>query len=381
MSKTILQPIKLGSLSLKNRVFMAPLTRSRATMPGYVPNELMATMYAQRATAGLLIAEATMITQSSAFLTEPGVYSRAQVEGWKKTTAAVHAKGGQICLQIVHGGRAAHVDLNNGAVPVAPSALPIPMPINAAFHPTGKEVPNSTPRALEESEIPGIIKLFVDAAANGIEAGFDAIEVHSANGYLLSQFLSPLSNQRTTGNYAGTSKESRARLTLEVLDAVSAKIGAQRVGIRISPVNQYNGVSNKTTWPDAPVETDYLAAQIAKRGVAYLHLMRADFFSKFEAADLVQISRDAINKANAANTAKTSLVANMGYTPETAENEVASGRADAIAFGVPFLANPDLVARIATGAKLNAPNPATFYPKPGAKTGHEIGYTDYPFLA
>ena len=317
----------------------------------------MAEYYSQRASAGLIIAEATMVMEgNSSFWMEPGIYSEAQVAGWKKVTDAVHAKGGQIALQLWHGGRACHPLLNGGAQPVAPSALPI---VGDEVHtPEGKK-PYVTPRELSDDEIPGIIAGFKKAAENAKAAGFDAVEVHGANGYLLDEFLRDGANKRT-GPYGG-SIENRARLMLEVVEAVSTVWGGDRVGLRISPLNSYNSMIDS----DPIALTSYLATKLNDYGLAYLHMMRADFFQAQQG--------DVMTPARAAY--KGVLIGNMGYTAAEAESAIAAGQLDAVAFGTSFLANPDLPARIAAGAELNAPNPGTFY-SPGPE-----GYTDYPFLA
>jgi N-ethylmaleimide reductase len=366
-SKAILSPIQLGSLTLKNRVFMAPLTRCRATLTGHVPTPLMAEYYAQRASAGLIIAEATMVgPETSAFWTEPGVWNAEQVEGWKKVTEAVHAKEGKIALQIVHGGRAAHTAINEKPVIVAPSAIAIqpPQVLTASFNPENKPVPYVVPRELTDEEISTVIVgQFVNAAKNAFAAGFDAVEFHSANAYLLSSFLSNNANKRTSGPYSGTSIENRARLLFEAIDkSIEAGVDASRIGVRISPLNQHG--DNRSS--DASALTEYVATQAEKRRLAYLHVMRADFFGPVK-ENILEVARVALKK--------TVLVANMGYTPKEAEADVAAKKVDAVAFGTKFLANPDLPARIAADAKLTNPDSKTFY------THDAAGYTDYPFMA
>lgn len=317
----------------------------------------MAEYYSQRASAGLIIAEATMAMEgNSAFWSEPGIYSDAQVAGWRNVVDAVHAKGGRIALQIWHGGRACHPLMNNGAQPVAPSAIPI---TNDKLHtPTGK-VPYATPRELGDEEIPGIIAGFEKAAVNARAAGFDGVEVHGANGYLLDEFLRDGANQRS-GPYGGT-LENRARLMLEVLGAVIGVWGSERVGLRISPLNSYNSMIDS----DPVGLSTWLATRLNDFKLAYLHVMRADF--------LGQQSGDVMTPVRAAY--KGVLIGNMGYTADEAEAAIVEGKLDAVAFGTSFLANPDLPARIAALAPLNAPNPAKFY-TPGPE-----GYTDYPVMA
>jgi len=351
----LFQPLKAGAVTLPNRILMAPLTRCRAE-EDHVPGDLMATHYAQRASAGLLIAEATMAMEgNSAFWHEPGIHSAAQVAGWKHVTDAVHKADGRIFLQVWHGGRACHPLLNNGAQPVAPSALPIR---NDEVHtPEGKK-PYVTPRALADDELPGIVAGFRKAAENALAAGFDGIEVHGANGYLLDEFLRDGSNTRS-GPYGGPI-ENRARLMLEVLDACVGVWGEGRVGLRLSPLNSYNDMLDSD-----PVELiTWMAQRLNDYPLAYLHVMRGDFFG--------QQKGDVLTPARAHY--KGVLIGNMGYTPQEAASAIESGQLDAVAFGTAFLANPDLPARIKAGAQLNSPNPDTFY-SPGAE-----GYTDYPFM-
>jgi N-ethylmaleimide reductase len=353
---SLFNPLQTGALKLPNRILMAPLTRCRADAD-HNPTPLMAEYYAQRASAGLIIAEATMVMEgNSSFWMEPGIYSEAQAQGWKAVTDAVHAKGGQIVLQLWHGGRACHPLLNGGIQPVAPSAIPITG--DEVHTPEGKK-PYVTPRELRDDEIPGIVAGFKKAAENAKAAGFDGVEVHGANGYLLDEFLRDGANKRT-GPYGG-SIENRARLMLEVLDAVISVWGADRVGLRISPLNSYNSMIDS----DPVAVTTYIAEQANARGLAYLHVMRSDF-SQAQQGDVMTPARAAF---------KGVLVGNMGYTADEADKAIASGQLDAVAFGVPFLANPDLPARIAAKAELNAPDAARFY-SPGPK-----GYTDYPALS
>ncbi len=349
-------PVQLGALTLSNRILMAPLTRTRAD-ENHVPTDLMVEHYAQRASAGLLIAEATMAMEgNSAFWREPGIYSEAQVEGWKKVTDAVHAKGGKIFLQIWHGGRACHPLLNNGRVPVAPSAIAI---TNDEVHtPEGKKA-YTVPRALLDEEIPAIIEGFKTAAENAKRAGFDGVEVHAANGYLLDEFLRDGSNHRE-GPYGGPI-ENRARLLLEVLEAVTSVWGSDRVGVRLSPLNSFNSMKDS----DPVALITWLANRLNDFDLAYLHLMRADFLGE-QHADVVTPAREHY---------RGHLMVNMGYTADEANTVIAADKADSVAFGVPFIANPDLPERLQAGAELNQPDPATFYTQ-GAE-----GYTDYPAMS
>ena len=345
--------LRLGAITAPNRIFMAPLTRCRSDET-HLANDLMAEHYAQRASAGLLIAEATMAMEgNSAFWMEPGIYSEAQVASWQKVTAAVHAAGGRIFLQVWHGGRACHPALNGGRQPVSASAIAISG--DEVHTPEGKK-PYVVPSPLADEEIPAIIEGFKRAAQNAKAAGFDGVEVHGANGYLLDQFLRDGSNKRE-GRYGGP-LENRARLMLEVLEATCAVWGSDRVGLRISPLNSYNDMIDS----DPVGLSAWLATRLNDFNLAYLHVMRGDFFGKQHGDVLTPI------RANYRGT----LIGNMGYSAEEAEAAIAEGKLDAVAFGTPFLANPDLPARFKAKAPLNAADPATFY-SPGP-----VGYNDYP---
>ena len=350
----LFSPIEVGALTLDNRMVMAPLTRTRA---GYehLPNALMAEYYAQRASAGLIITECTMITpNTSAFAAEPGVYSAEQIEAWKLTTNAVHAKGGKIFMQIWHAGRAAHPDLNGGAPTFSASAIAI----NGDVHTQNGMVPHVAPQELSVEQIQVIVKEFAQAAKNAIAAGFDGVEVHAANGYLIDQFLRDGSNKRSDA-YGG-SFENRARFLSEILTAVSAAIGADRVGVRLSPLNSYNGMIDS----DPIALIDYLSKHLNSFNLAYLHLMRADFFQA-QKGEVMTVAR-----ANY----KGVLIGNMGYSGDEAQQAIKDGLLDVVAFVTGFLANPDMPARLKAGAALNTPDASTFY-TPGEK-----GYTDYPTM-
>ena len=350
---TLFDPLDAGALTLPNRLLMAPLTRCRAGAE-HLPNALMAQYYAQRAGAGLIVAEATMVIEgNSSFWMEPGIYSPAQVAGWQLTTAAVHAAGGRIVLQLWHGGRACHPLLNGGAQPVAPSALPITG--DEVRTPQGKQ-PYVVPRELRDDELPAIVAGFAKAAENAKAAGFDGVEVHGANGYLLDEFLRDGANRRV-GRYGG-SVENRARLMFEVIDAVSRVWGSDRVGLRLSPLNSYNSMIDS----DPIGLSTWLAQRLNDFDLAYLHLMRGDFLQQ-QSGDVLTPVRDNYRGV---------LIGNMGYTADEASAAIAQGKVDGVAFGSAFLANPDLPARIAAGAPLNPPQPASFY-TPGPE-----GYTDYP---
>lgn len=351
---TLFSSLQLGALTIPNRIFMAPLTRCRAD-DNHIPTALMAEYYTQRASAGLIIAEATMAIEGhSAFWKEPGIYSTEQIAGWKLVTNAVHAAGGRIFLQIWHGGRACHPLLNNGTQPVAPSAIEIADEVRT---PEGKK-PYVVPRELRDEELPGIIAGFKQAAQNAKIAGFDGIEIHGANGYLLDEFLRDGSNKRT-GRYGG-SIENRARLTLEILEAVSAVWGSDRVGLRISPLSSYNSMIDSD-----PIKlSTWLATRLNDYHLAYLHVIRGDVYQR-QGGDVVTPIRQHYQGV---------LIGNFAYDTREADRDIAGSKIDAVAFGRLFLANPDLPARIQADAMLNEPNPSTFY------TFGAEGYTDYPAL-
>ena len=351
----LFQPLQIGPLTLPNRILMAPLTRCRADRD-HVPTALMAEHYAQRATAGLIIAEATIVMAGQcAFQTEPGIYNQAQIDGWRGVTGAVHAKGGRIFLQLWHGGRACHPLLNDGAQPVSASPLAI---TNDITHTSEGKAPYVMPRELRDEELPGIVEGFRIAAVNAKAAGFDGVEIHGANGYLLDQFLRDGCNRRL-GRYGG-SIANRARLLLDVLTAVCGVWGSDRVGLRLSPISSFNSMGDS----DPVALACWLAERLNECKLAYLHLIRGDVIGELQ-GDVLTPVRERYRGP---------LVANLRYTPAEAEAAIASGQVDAVAFGTAFIANPDLPTRIRVGAPLNTPNPSTFY-KPGP-----VGYTDYPFL-
>lgn len=357
-TESLFRPYTLGPLTLANRIVMAPLTRNRAGA-GLVPNELAPTYYAQRASAGLLITEATQVSaQAQGYQDTPGLYTPAQIEGWRKVTNAVHAKGGHIFAQLWHVGRVSHVDLQpGGAAPVAPSAIRAGTKtfVNNSF------VDVSEPRALALDELPGIVNDFRLAAANAMTAGFDGVEIHGANGYLLEQFIKDGVNQRTDA-YGG-SIENRARLLLEVTAVVAKEIGAERTGVRISPVSPANGISCSDPQP----QYNYIADQLSALGIVYLHVVEG---ATGGPRDVVEFDYDALRTRF-----KQTYLANNGYNLDLASSRLAEGKADLFAFGRLFISNPDLVERLKVGAPLAAPNMATLY------GGGAEGYTDYPVLA
>lgn len=357
MALDLFSPATLGSISLKNRIVMAPLTRNRAGEGG-VPQDLNVTYYAQRASAGLIVTEATPISpMGHGYPALPGIYTDAQVAGWKKVTDAVHAKGGKIVLQLWHVGRISHPSLlPDNAQPVAPSAI---KPAGQAFTYEGL-VDFVEPRALDASELPGIINDYVHATKCSLAAGFDGVEIHAANGYLLDQFLRDGSNKRTD-NYGG-SIENRARFLLEVTKAVVDTAGSDKVGIRISPVNPFNDMQDS----DPQALFNYVANALNQFNLAYLHAVEGGIHGGGDS--------EPFNFHEMRKLFKGAYMANLAYDKTRGNEAIASGHADVIAYGVPFIANPDLVERYRTDAPLNQPDDATFY------GGSEKGYTDYPFL-
>lgn len=352
----LFSPVKLGAIALKNRMVMAPLTRNRSSNDG-VPNDLNVTYYAQRASAGLIITKATPISaMAHGYPLLPGIYTDAQVAGWKKVTQAVHAKGGKIVIQLWHVGRISHPSLlPNQALPVAPSAI----------KPAGKAVTYEglqdfvTPRALMREELPAIIQEYEHATRCALAAGFDGVEVHSANGYLLDQFLRDGTNHRDD-EYGG-SMENRARLLMQVVQAVVAIAGDDKVGVRLSPVNPFNDMQDSN--PQAMF--NYVTQQLNAYKLAYLHVVEGGIHSggetqPFDFAEMRRLCNSA-------------YMANLAYDKARGNAAISSGHADAVAFGVPFIANPDLVERYQHDWPLNEADSNSFY------GGTEKGYTDYPF--
>lgn len=356
----LFSPVSLGAIELANRVVMSPLTRCRATYPGDVPNALMAEYYRQRAALGMIITEATPICpEGHGYPRTPGIHTPEQVDGWRMTTSAVHEAGGRIVLQLWHVGRISHPDLQPGGVaPVAPSAI----------RPAGQAVTFEgmkdfvTPRALATEELPALVARYAEAARNAMVAGFDGVEVHAGNGYLLDQFLRSSTNRRSD-RYGG-SLENRARLLIEVLDGVAAAIGADRVGVRLSPVTTFNDIHD-----DQPQETfEYVAGELNRFGLAFLDVLQGiggaprEAWPAFDYGRLREIYRG-------------NLILNNGFGYTAAMAAVESGAADAIAFGRLAIANPDLLERFRRGTPFNPLDPDTLY------VGEERGYTDYPCLA
>ncbi|MBZ0138509.1 MAG: alkene reductase [Pseudorhodoplanes sp.] len=344
-------PYTLGSLQLANRLVMAPMTRSRA-LDGNVPNPLAATYYQQRAGAGLIITEASQISpQGVGYIRTPGIHSPEQIAGWKQITAAVARAGGRIFLQLWHVGRISHPDFHGGALPVAPSAIAAGGKVFTAQGPK----PMVTPRALDLPEIPGIVAQFRRSAEHAKAAGFDGVELHGANGYLLDQFTRDGTNRRTDA-YGG-SLANRVRLPLEVTQAVIDVWGKDRVGYRISPTGSFNVMSDS----DPRATFSYLTQRLSELGIGYLHVTDPVTGPVRLAPELRRLF-------------KGTFIVNGGYDAASARAAIRNGEADLVAFGTAFLANPDLPARIRTGAPLNTPDPSTFY------AGEARGYTDYPAL-
>ncbi len=362
-SNALFQPLRLGRLEWPNRIVMAPLTRSRASQPGDVPNAMNARYYAQRAAAGLIISEATQISrQGQGYAFTPGMYSDAQERGWRLVTDAVHAAGGRIAAQLWHVGRISHSLLQEGGQPpVAPSALRAEHGESFVVLPEGpRRVPCDMPRELRTEEIPGIIADYARAAERALRAGFDMLELHSANGYLLHQFLASNSNLRTD-RYGGT-LPNRARIVLEALDALIAVAGADRVGVRVSPHFIRHDIADE----DTDAMYSYLMGEFDRRGIAYVHTVDSSWSGGPALSDAFHRRlRDAYHGR---------IIVCGGYDAQSGARRIEQGLADAVAYGRAFIANPDLVRRMREAAPLNAPDPATFY------GGAEHGYLDYPTL-
>ncbi|HEV7785322.1 MAG TPA: alkene reductase [Thermoanaerobaculia bacterium] len=355
----ILTPVQVGPYTLRNRMVMAPMTRNRA-VEGLVPAPFAATYYQQRASAGLIVTEGSQVSaQGVGYPNTPGVHSAAQVEGWKRVTAAVHERGGRIFLQLWHVGRISHPSLQpEGALPVAPSAIAA----EGTVHTYSGPQPFVAPRALETAEIPGLVEQFAHGARTALESGFDGVEIHGANGYIVDQFLRDGTNHRT--DEYGVSAENRTRFLVEVVEAVAGVWGANRVGVRVSPTGSFNSMSDSD-----PVATfSHAAGALDRFGLAYLHVVEpvSGPMAVPGAPAVAQAIRQRFHGP---------LILNGGYDLATADAAIAEGKADLISFGQLFLANPDLPERFAEGAPLNAPDYSTFY------TGGEKGYIDYPVRA
>ncbi|HET8598555.1 MAG TPA: alkene reductase [Castellaniella sp.] len=355
---SLFSPYSLGPLTLDNRIIMAPLTRRRATSGLLTPHPLAATYYAQRAGAGLIISEATQVSvQAQGYENTPGLYTQAQIDGWRDVTRAVHAKGGRMFAQLWHVGRMSDMKTRpEGAAPVAPSAI---RAITRTFL-KNEAIDLPLPRALEIDELPGIVDDFRRAAANAIAAGFDGVELHSANGYLLEQFLKDGANQRNDA-YGG-SVENRARLPLEVVSAVTKEIGAERTGVRISPVSTTNGMFCS----DPQTQYNHFAEQLSALGIVYLHVVEG---TPGGPRDETPFDYGALRSRF-----KQTYLANNGYDLDLAHACLRQGKADLFSFGRAYISNPDLVERLKAGAPLAQADRATIY------GGDAAGYTDYPAL-
>lgn len=366
-SSPLFSPARAGRLELSNRIVMAPLTRNRA--PGAIPTPLMVTYYAQRASAGLLVSEGTAIShQAQGYADVPGLWSAEQVAAWKPVTDAVHAAGGRIVTQLWHVGRVSHETLQpQGQAPVAPSPVVARTKTYLIDENGGRFAETSVPRALGADELPGIVADYRRAALNAIEAGFDGIEIHAANGYLLDQFLKDGANQRTDA-YGG-SIENRARLLLEVTRTIADAIGGDRVGIRLSPITPANDIVDSDPQP----LFEHVVRELAPLGLAYVHVIEGATGGPRELPER-PFDFAALKTAYRAAGGQGAWMVNNGYDRALAEQALVDG-ADLVAFGRPFIANPDLVQRLQRGAPLNTPDRATFY------GGGEQGYTDYPALA
>jgi len=358
-SPSLFDSVRLGRITLANRIVLAPLTRNRAEA-GFVPGDLAVEYYAQRASAGLIVTEASQISQQGqGYQDTPGIYSDAQIAGWRRVTDAVHARGGRMAIQLWHVGRVSHASLQpGGGAPVAPSAVRAEAKtyVNDGFAET------SEPRALAREEIAGIVADYRRAAANAIAAGFDAVEVHGANGYLVDQFLKDGANRRTD-DYGG-SIENRARFLLEVMDAIIAEIGADRTGLRLSPVTPANGISDSNPQP----LFNHVLDELEKRHPVYIHVIEGATQGPRDVAP--DFSFEELRKRYSG-----AWMVNNGYDLALARETVAAGKADLVAFGRPFIANPDLVERLRREAPLNELDRATLY------GGGARGYVDYPTLA
>ena len=348
----------LATLSLQNRFVMSPLTRCRAL--GNVPTDLMVEYYTQRASAGLIISEGTSPSANGiGYARIPGIYSAAQIAGWSKVTAAVHGQGAKMFMQIMHCGRIGHpLNVPAGGQILAPSALAAD---GEMWTDSSGMQPNAMPTAMTEAQIKSTVAEYAQGAKNALDAGFDGVELHAANGYLLEQFIRPTSNQRTDA-YGG-SIENRARFVLEVVDAVVKAVGKDKVGIRLSPFGVFNDMP---VYPELADEYAYLAEQLNARGLVYIHLVDHSPMGAPAVPDSI--------KAMFRKTFKGALILSGGYDAVRADKDIADGRCDLVAFGRLFLANPDFIARSKAGAAMNAPDMDSFY------TADTKGYTDYPLL-
>ncbi|MHB8455028.1 MAG: alkene reductase [Acidiferrobacterales bacterium] len=358
-TQSLLKPVRVGRYELNNRVVMAPMTRSRADNPHKAPTDLHVRYYMQRASAGLIITEGSQISpQAVGYVHTPGIHSAAQIAGWRKVTDVVHAKGGRIFIQLWHVGYVSHPDFHGGALPVAPSAI---NPNTQAFTPQGMK-DTVTPHALEIHEIKLVVRDFVQAAKNAMEAGFDGVEIHGANGYLIEQFLRDGSNRRT--DQYGGSIANRARFLFEITGGICGEIGADRVGIRLSPANTWNVPADS----DTRALYDTVIGELSDYRLAYLHLREPQ-------GDLSAIANMVTNVTqHYRGMYKGILITNTGFDRERGNEVIHTGRADLVAYGALFISNPDLPERFRSGAVLTKPDQGTFY------QGGPNGYIDYPSM-
>ncbi len=358
-TQPLLKPVRVGRYELNNRVVMAPMTRSRADNPDKAPTDLHVRYYGQRASAGLIITEGSQISpQGVGYVHTPGIHSAAQIAGWRKVTDAVHAKGGRIFIQLWHVGYVSHPDFHGGALPVAPSAI---NPNTRAFTPQGMK-DTVTPHALEIHEIKLVVRDFVQAAKNAMEAGFDGVEIHAANGYLIEQFLRDGSNRRT--DQYGGSIANRARFLFEVTGGISGEIGADRVGVRLSPANAWNVPADS----DTRALYDTVIGELSGYRLAYLHLRESQ-------GDLSAIANMVTNVTeHYRGVYKGTIITNTGFDRERGNEVIRKGNADLVAYGALFISNPDLPERFRSGAPLSQPDQGTFY------QGGSNGYIDYPSM-
>ncbi|MER7010272.1 alkene reductase [Saccharopolyspora sp. NPDC000359] len=364
-SSSLFEPVDLGALRLRNRFVMAPMTRSRAHRDGTLPTSAP-TYYAQRATAGLIVSEGVCVSPVAVGNPRvPGIWTNDQTASWAEVASAVHAAGGTMVAQLWHTGRASHPSLQPGGQPqVAPSAIRI----DGFTYARGGRTPHVTPRALEALEIPVIVAQYRHAARNAIAAGLDGVEIHAANGYLIDQFLQDNANTRTDAH--GGCVENRARLLSEVVTEVSAEVGADRVGVRISPASTFQDMADS----DPAALFGHVLDLLSGAGLAYLHLVEPGIDGSQDLTGGRDAARRALGSAWARERYRGKIVAAGGYDAATAEAAVASGRVDAVGFGRPYIANPDLPHRVAAGAPLAESDRATYY------GGGDVGYTDYPTL-
>lgn len=363
-SSKLYTPLQLGCTFIANRIVMAPMARARSDDPSTrVPTDMMVQYYTQRATVGLIITEATLVAPDTSVLYgEPGIYNDNQARGWHKVTNSIHEADGKIFNQLMHTGRTAPASINDGQIPIGPSAVSTTW--RYYNRDTGKWEQIEVPRVFSDEEARDVLRMFASGASRAVKiAGFDGVEIHGANGYLINQFLVPQANKRASGYYSGATIKTRARFLLDVVDAVIAEVGADRTGIRISPLVTYNNANYESPIAD----TAYICQQLNERKIAYVHVERRDIIDATDKRDITSVVKEHFTHG--------AVISNGGFEQEESEAIVDSGAVDAVAIGVPLLANPDLVRRFREKRpERNAPDKATFY------TGGAKGYIDYPYL-